>query len=267
MVDVANSSAWAWDARPYPHFPSLESVWSDGENWRLGHWLTGRIGSQSLPALVSALCERAGMPADQIDVSSLRGSVEGFTISALESARASISICATHFGFDATESLGKIKFQMRGQNPVATIELDDMLPGDGDEPFVLDRAQETELPQALKWSVLRSDADYEQATTEARRTVVQSSRISSESFPLAVPPELARQLPDQIQELIGYSLGSSSLGVVDHMDPKDYLHGVRDPAQSSLSSPELEKQVQALSRFHISHGEDGLPNYWDVDTD
>jgi len=84
---------------------------------------------------------------------------------------------------------------------------------------------------------------------------------------MAVPPELARQLSDQIQELIGYSLGSSSLGVVDHMDPKDYLHGVRDPAQSSLSSPEMEKQVQALSRFHISHSEDGLPNYYDVDTD
>ena len=84
---------------------------------------------------------------------------------------------------------------------------------------------------------------------------------------MAVPPDLARQLSDQIQELIGYSLGSSSLGVVDHMDPKDYLHGVRDPAQSSLSSPELERQVQALSRFHISHSEDGLPNYYDVDTD
>ena len=84
---------------------------------------------------------------------------------------------------------------------------------------------------------------------------------------MAVPPELALQLPDQIQELIGYSLGSSSLGVVDHMDPKDYLHGVRDPAKSSLSSPELEKQVQALSRFHISHSEDGLPNYYDVNTD
>ena len=84
---------------------------------------------------------------------------------------------------------------------------------------------------------------------------------------MAVPPELARQLSDQIQELIGYSLGSSSLGVVDHMDPKDYLHGVRDPAQSSLSSPELERQVQALSRFHISHSEDGLPNYYDLATD
>ncbi len=231
MVDVANSSAWAWDARPYPHFPSLESVWSDGENWRLGHWLTGRLGSQSLPALVSALCDRAGMPSDQIDVSNLRGSVEGFTISALESARASISICATHFGFDATESLGKIKFQMRGQSPVTTIDLDDMLPGDGDEPFVLDRAQETELPQALKWSVLRSDADYEQATTEARRTVVQSSRISSESFPLAVPPELAakrvaRSLMERWagREMATFGLPPSRMA----LDPTDVVRVMHD---------------------------------------
>ena len=84
---------------------------------------------------------------------------------------------------------------------------------------------------------------------------------------LAVPQEVARQLPDQIQELIGYALGSSSLGVVDHMDPKDYLHGVRDQAQSDLCPPEVVKKVDALSRFHVSHSERGLPSYYDVDTD
>lgn len=231
MVDVENSSAWAWDARPYPYFPSIDSVWADSDNWRLGHWLTGRLGAQSLPGLVSALCERAGMPSDQIDVSNLHGSVEGFTISALESARASISICATHFGFDATESVGKIKFQMRGQRPVATIDLDDMLPGNGDEPFVLDRAQETELPQALKWSILRSDADYDQATTEARRAVVQSSRVTSESFPLAVPPEIAakrvaRSLMERWagREMATFGLPPSRMS----LDPTDVVRVMHD---------------------------------------
>jgi hypothetical protein len=27
---------WCWDARPYPYFPSLTNVWSDGKNFRLG---------------------------------------------------------------------------------------------------------------------------------------------------------------------------------------------------------------------------------------
>jgi hypothetical protein len=44
MVDVSRIYAWTWDARPYPAFPALTEVWSDGINHRTGHWLTGRLG-------------------------------------------------------------------------------------------------------------------------------------------------------------------------------------------------------------------------------
>ncbi|MBL3559438.1 glycoside hydrolase TIM-barrel-like domain-containing protein [Rhodovulum sulfidophilum] len=43
MVHVPECAAWTWDARPYPFFPALTDVWTDGANWRLGHWLTGRL--------------------------------------------------------------------------------------------------------------------------------------------------------------------------------------------------------------------------------
>lgn len=36
---------WTWDARPYPWFPALTRVWSDGENYRLGHWIQGKVGN------------------------------------------------------------------------------------------------------------------------------------------------------------------------------------------------------------------------------
>jgi hypothetical protein len=62
MVHVPECAAWTWDARPYPFFPELTDVWTDGPNWRLGHWLTGRLGAVSLAALVRHLCLRAGMP-------------------------------------------------------------------------------------------------------------------------------------------------------------------------------------------------------------
>ena len=84
---------------------------------------------------------------------------------------------------------------------------------------------------------------------------------------LAVPQEIARQLPDQVQELMGYALGSSSLGFVDHIEPKDYLHGVRDQAKSSLGPPELRQRVDALNRLHFSHTEKGNLRYYDIDTD
>ncbi len=115
MVDVPECAAWTWDARPYPFFPELTDVWTDGPNWRLGHWLTGRLGSVSLAALVRHLCLRARLPEDRIDVTGLWGSVEGYAIGALESPRASITTLARHFGFDAVETEGVIRFVMRGR--------------------------------------------------------------------------------------------------------------------------------------------------------
>ena len=57
----------------------------------------------------------------------------------------------------------------------------------------LTRAQETELPQALKWQVARADEDYDAAQVEARRITVDTTRIASEAFPIAVPPEEAER--------------------------------------------------------------------------
>ena len=195
MVHVPECAAWTWDARPYPFFPELTDVWTDGPNWQLGHWLTGRLGAVSLAALVRHLCLRAGMPEAQIDVSGLWGAVEGYVISALEAPRASISTLARHFGFDAVESEGRIKFLMRGRIASATVTPDSMVaPASAQSDLMeLTRAQETELPQALKWQVARADEDYDAAQVEARRITVDTTRIASEAFPMAVPPEEAER--------------------------------------------------------------------------
>ena len=186
-------AAWTWDARPYPFFPALTDVWTDGANWRLGHWLTGRLGAVSLAALVRHLCLRAGLPEARIDVSGLWGAVEGYAITALESPRASITTLSRHFGFDAVETEGVIRFIMRGRASVATLAPDDLVaPREGDV-LELTRGQETELPQALKWQVARADEDYDAALVEARRITVDTTRIASESFPMAVPPEEAER--------------------------------------------------------------------------
>ncbi len=193
MVDVPESAAWTWDARPYPFFPALTDVWTDGANWRLGHWLTGRLGAVSLAALIRHLCMRAGLPEDRIDVSGLWGALEGYAITALESPRASITALSRHFGFDALETEGVIRFVMRGRASVATLAPDDLVaPREGDV-LELTRGQETELPQALKWQVARADEDYDAALVEARRITVDTTRIASESFPMAVPPEEAER--------------------------------------------------------------------------
>ena len=195
MLDVAKCAVWTWDARPYPFFPELTEVWTDSVNWRLGHWLTGRLGAVSIGALVKALCIRAGFPPSRIDVSDLYGAVEGYAIGTIESPRTSISVLARHFGFDAVETEGNIKFSMRGQLPVATILPDDMVSGSDQkaEMFELLRSQTNDLPLSLKWNLVRADDDYDSVVVEARRINVDSVRIGAESFPLAVPPEEAER--------------------------------------------------------------------------
>jgi hypothetical protein len=193
MVHVPECAAWTWDARPYPFFPALNEVWTDGPNWRLGHWLTGRLGAVSLAALVRHLCLRASLPAHRIDVTGLWGAVEGCVISAVESPRASLTTLARHFGFDAVETEGVIRFVMRGRASVATLAPDDLVAAREGDVLELTRGQETELPQALKWQIARADEDYDAALVEARRITVDTTRIASESFPMAVPPEEAER--------------------------------------------------------------------------
>lgn len=189
MIDMDNSAAWTWDARPYPFFPLLEDVWSDGDNWRLGHWLSGRMGSVGLRELVRHLCRAGGMSDDEFDVSDLYGAVEGYAITAMESPRVSIEMLMGHFGFDAVESQGRVVFRPRGSAPVASLGVADLVAQDQGDVIELQRAQETELAQALKWSVLSSDEDYETVQVEARRVTVEAARIVSTSFPMAVPAE------------------------------------------------------------------------------
>ncbi len=59
MVAPDSIHLWTWDARPFPVFPAATDVWSDGPNWETGHWLTGRLGSAPLDALVGAILETA----------------------------------------------------------------------------------------------------------------------------------------------------------------------------------------------------------------
>jgi hypothetical protein len=133
------------------------------------------------------------MPEALIDVSGLWGAVEGYAITALEAPRSSISTLARHFGFDAIETEGMIRFVMRGRASVLTLAHDDLVASREGEALELVRAQETELPQALKWQVARADEDYDAALVEARRITVDTTRIASESFPMAIPPEEAER--------------------------------------------------------------------------
>ncbi|MEM6409442.1 MAG: glycoside hydrolase TIM-barrel-like domain-containing protein, partial [Pseudomonadota bacterium] len=115
MLDISKTHVWAWDARPWPDFPNNRSVWSDGDNYLTGHWLTGRSAVQTLAGVVAELCEASGFY--DYDVSALNGIVRGYSLDNAESARSSLQNLMVAFAFDAVEVGGRLVFRNRNIVP------------------------------------------------------------------------------------------------------------------------------------------------------
>ena len=177
MVDPSALHLWTFDARPYPVFPADTATWSDGPNWDTGHWLTGRLGSAPLDALISAIAADAG--ADALDTAALIDGVDGYVIDRPMSPRAAIEPLAAAFAFDAAEQDGVLMFRPRGGDAVAELAEDDLaLPAEG-APFRLVRAQESDLPREVSLGFTDGGADYRRAAVTSRRLVGGSARVAN----------------------------------------------------------------------------------------
>jgi len=196
MLDLDRIYLYAWDARPYPAFPDNADVWGDGANWRLGHWLTGRLASGSLAETMARILSDYGFV--DHETGSLYGTVPGFVIDRIMSPREAIQPLSLAYFFDAIESGGRIVFRHRGGEPVAAALTDDALverhPG---EPLrVLTRGQETELPASAKITFVSANGGFRQAVAEARRITGASGRVSKAELPIVLDPVAAVEIAE-----------------------------------------------------------------------
>jgi GTA TIM-barrel-like domain/Putative phage tail protein len=186
---------WCYDARPYPWFPALTEVWSDGNNYRLGHWINGKIATMRLADIVADLCRRTGLLDSQFDASALDDEVVGYVVTERKSIRDMIAVLQTAYCFDAVERDGRLIFVKRGQGTVVAIDAQDLgaADGDGDRSRVkLERSQDTELPIVL--SVEQAQMIGQQALREiwqGRETV--DLRLSTKA--LAIDPTDSVEVP------------------------------------------------------------------------
>ena len=111
MVDTSRAFVWCWDTRPFPQFPGNLAMWSDGDNYSRGHWVSGRSANQPLAAVVAEICEGAGLR--DFDVSGLHGAVRGYLRDANGSGRAALQPLMLAYGFEALERGGRLVFRMR----------------------------------------------------------------------------------------------------------------------------------------------------------
>ncbi|MEM6626830.1 MAG: glycoside hydrolase/phage tail family protein [Pseudomonadota bacterium] len=158
MTDPQQAGVWAWDARPYPAFPVREDVWSDGGNWRLGHWLNGRAGLALLSDVVADICAQAG--GLLVDASGLGGVVTGYGFDGPVSARDVLEPLRSAYGFDAVERDGVLTFALRSPTAI-DLSLEDLESPQTGGAINWRRSRLETAPSALRLSFIDTEADFQ----------------------------------------------------------------------------------------------------------
>lgn len=190
---------WTWDARPFPYWPDLTSVWNDGGAWKTGHWVQGKLGISNLSAIVADLCTRAGLDASLINVNAINIPIEGYVIGAQQSIRHALEILQSAFFFDAVESDYILKFIPRGGDSLLSIDDEELLmqeKNDGNASFVMKRMQEVELPKQVNVMYLNRITGYQTSTQHAQRQITESRDINTLDLPLVLSDQTAKNIAD-----------------------------------------------------------------------
>ncbi|KMO36134.1 gene transfer agent (GTA) [Methylobacterium tarhaniae] len=218
MVDPERLFVWTWDARPYPDFPRQAAVWSDGPNYRLGHWINGRLGLAPIADVVAELCGGLGVP---IDVGQLSGVVEGYAVTEVQTPRASLEPLRTCFFFDAAESAGRLVFAPLARAPAAILTADDLVAREGSAgDYRRTRGEETALPGVVALTYIDPQRGYQSASVEARRTNGRANAVQRVAVPLCLDEGTARGIAQALlyqgvveREQVGATLPPSCLAL------------------------------------------------------
>jgi hypothetical protein len=189
MVDAARVYLWSWDARPFPAFPLMRDVWSDGDNWSLGHWLNGRLCGISAGALIDAVLEDHGLP--PADTSGVEGFLAGYVVADPSSARATLEPLVDLLGLSVREDEGSLVFFTEGRVGEPPVEITDMVV-EGDAA-ILRRTRDPDgaLPTAAMLSFQDGLREYQAMSAYARRVGSNADRERRLAIPAILDPGAA----------------------------------------------------------------------------
>ncbi|WP_421724225.1 baseplate multidomain protein megatron [Bauldia sp.] len=218
MLEQDMSHVWTWDARPFPAFPYLLDIWSDGENWDTGHWVTGRLGSAPASELVKQILKDYGIA--DYDVGELDGVIDGYLVDNIVSARRALEPLAALMMFEAFETSDAIRFVRRGRKAATAIGEGDLAEDESAPLVTVRRAQESELPAEISIGFDDPLADYRATATTARRLVTGSGRTQVRATTAAMGHAVANGLAESIlqdlwagRETYSFALAGSALGL------------------------------------------------------
>lgn len=222
IVDPDGIFLWCWDARPHPEFPARGDVWSDAASWRLGHWLSGRVGLAELAAVAGDLCARAGVT--DADVAALSGAVGGFVVDSPVSPRDALAPLMLAYDFNAVERDGTIVFAHR-RDAVAVSFTRDALTQDT-ATANLARADSAETPVEARVQFIDPSEGYRIASASARRRDAAEGGVVSLDAPLTMDAGQAEALAKRILAAARAGAETAEIGLAPQtlaLEPGDLI--------------------------------------------
>jgi hypothetical protein len=219
MVDTSRTHVWAWDARPWPHFPARGDLWSDGGNYARGHWINGRTTARPLDSVVAEVCRESGVGAT--DTSRLWGLVRGYAVDGTDTGRQKLQTLMMAHGFDAAEREGKLVFATRTGQPVAEVDPAFVaVDPEAEASVTVARAAEAEVAGRVRVSFVVADAEYPMAAAEAVMPDEAVRTVAETELPLALLRAEGRQIAERwlaearvARDRLRLALPPSSLGI------------------------------------------------------
>ncbi len=258
MLDMDRAHVWAWDARPFPQFPNNLAVWSDGENYARGHWLTGRSANQPLSSVVAEICERSGIA--HFDVSGLYGVVRGYSPLGIGTARAALQPLMLAYGFEAIERGGWLIFQMRGFQKPNVVAKEQLVETDGqDGTLETTRAPEAETAGRVHINFVEAEADFAVRQVEAIFPDEESFGVSQSDLALVLTDAEgrciaerwlaeARVARDTARFTLPRSLARLGAGDVVDLDGLAYrIDRIEQTEAASVEAVRIERSVYSAS--------------------
>ncbi|MDQ0454275.1 baseplate multidomain protein megatron [Rhizobium paknamense] len=253
MVDADHIFLWTWDSRPFPAFPYDTDLWADGDNWRTGHWLNGRLGAGTLADVIAAILSDHGFA--DYDVSAVSGDLPGYVQGEAASARGLIEPLMQAFLLDVIEDGAVLAFRSRQAVSLPAVAVETFVDEEGEPLWKETRGDPSDYSGQAALGFYDPALDYEDGTARSRRVADSSAGLLSTSLPGVMDEAVAlaaveAQLRDHRLSRRGLtlSLGPENLA----LQPGDVLSLAEGPAGRFMISRIEESDGLALELREVA---------------
>ncbi|MCL6652237.1 hypothetical protein A6R70_08055 [Agrobacterium rubi] len=237
MVDPDRIFVWTWDARPYPAFPQDTAAWSDGSNWRTGHWLNGRLGATTLADLIAAVLGDHGFA--DFDVSALTGDVGGYAQGDVTAARSLLEPLLEAFQVDVIEDGATLRFVSRGRAAAKTTMMSAFADIEDTALWSEARGHESDFAAEAVLTAFNPALDYDQASVRSRRIDHAGNRVLRYDLGAVLAQETAQNAVEALlrdnrlaRRTVRFSIAPSEIA----LDPGDCVQLEGGPSGRFLVS-------------------------------